>query len=115
VLVKLCAPGGKWAERDRAAFEAEFISFRRRSLCLPLAECIVTSGASHEGARMYHAMHTYPPPRVIVRLVWQVRTPLLRVVCGGRWMFRRLCLSCGLGVESNWVGEPRADEMQAMT
>jgi len=25
VLVKLCAPGGKWAERDRAAFEAEFI------------------------------------------------------------------------------------------
>jgi len=25
VLVKLCAQGGKWAERDRAAFEAEFI------------------------------------------------------------------------------------------
>jgi len=24
-LEKLCAPGGKWAERDRAAFEAEFI------------------------------------------------------------------------------------------
>ena len=28
-------------------------------------------------------------------------TPLLRVVCGGRWMFRGLCVSCGLGVESN--------------
>jgi len=25
VLVKLCAPGGKWAEQDRAAFEVEFI------------------------------------------------------------------------------------------
>ena len=25
VVVKLCAPGGVWAERDRAAFEAEFI------------------------------------------------------------------------------------------
>ena len=25
VLVKLCAQGGKWAERDRAAFHAEFI------------------------------------------------------------------------------------------
>jgi len=25
VVVKLCAPGGVWAERERAAFEAEFI------------------------------------------------------------------------------------------
>ena len=56
---------------------------------------------------MYDPMHTYPPPRVIVRLVRQVRTPLLRVVCGGRWIFRGLCVRCGLGVESNGVGEPR--------
>jgi hypothetical protein len=26
---QLCAPGGKWAERDRAAFEEDFSEFRR--------------------------------------------------------------------------------------